>query len=108
MKIVAMIMLALCCCSCATVLTIAPDNNHVRIEYRGKKSYCKDIPRVYSGVMYNFCYLYGEPSRTPNLGSTVGGTPFFVIDATLSLVADTIVIPYTAYQQAEKGNIKVN
>lgn len=108
MKLVFIIILAFCCCSCATLLTINPDNNHVRIEHRGKKSYCQEIPRVYSGFMYNICFLYGEPSRRKNLGSTIGGTPFFVIDATLSLVADTIVIPYTAYQQAEKGSIKVN
>ncbi|ALM90413.1 MULTISPECIES: YceK/YidQ family lipoprotein [Alteromonas] len=108
MKILSLAILSLACCSCATVKTISPDNNHVQIEHQGKKSYCEEIPRVYSGFSYNVCLLNGEPSRRENIGSTVGKVPFFVIDAAFSIVADTIVIPYTAVQQIDKGSIKVN
>jgi uncharacterized protein YceK len=52
--------------------------------------------------------LNGEPSRRENIGSTFGNVPFFVIDAAFSIVADTIVIPYTAVQQIDKGSINVN
>ncbi|MAQ02380.1 MAG: YceK/YidQ family lipoprotein [Alteromonadaceae bacterium] len=93
---------------CATIKTLDPAYNHVNIQHRGKQSYCKEIPRVYSGVAYNACKLNGEPSRTPNMGSTLSGVPVFFIDTILSAVADTVVIPYTAVQQYQKGNIDVN
>ena len=108
LKRIFILLLSSLCFSCATVKTIDPVNNHVQIEHRGKESYCSEIPRIYSGLMYNFCLLYGEPSRVENVGSRFGNVPFFVIDTAFSVAADTIVIPYTAVQQASKGNIKVN
>jgi uncharacterized protein YceK len=42
------------------------------------------------------------------MGSTLSGVPVFFIDTILSAVADTVVIPYTAVQQYQKGNIDVN
>ncbi|HCA75688.1 MAG TPA: YceK/YidQ family lipoprotein [Alteromonas sp.] len=93
---------------CATVKTLDPVYGHVNIEHRGKRSYCKEIPRVYSGVAYNARKLNGEPSRTPNWGNSLSGVPFFFFDTVFSAVADTVVIPYTAVQQYQKGNIKVN
>lgn len=107
-KRVLLLLMSSICFSCATVKTIYPVNNHVQIEHRGKESYCSEIPRIYSGLMYNFCLFYGEPSKVINLGSRFGSVPFFVIDTAFSVAADTIVIPYTAVQQANKGNIKVN
>lgn len=100
--------LSLICCSCATVKTIHPDNNHVLIEHRGKKSYCEEIPRVYSGTSYNLCLLYGEPSRHSNIGNSINGVPIFIFDSVFSVVADTVVLPYTIVTQTTEGNIKVN
>jgi hypothetical protein len=90
------------------VKTIAPKKNHVVIKHQGKKSYCEEIPRIYSGVSYNFCLLYGEPSKRENLGGGLNGVPWFVFDSLFSVVADTVVIPYTIVTQSSKGNIKVN
>jgi uncharacterized protein YceK len=108
MKAITLFLLALCTCSCATIKTIDPPNNHVNISHYGKKSYCESIPRIYSGIAYNFCLLNGEPSRTKNTGSTFNGVPFLFIDSAFSVVADTIVLPYTIIKQADKGSIKVN
>lgn len=94
--------------ACATVITVPPSTTHVSIEHEGKKSYCQSIPRVYSGLAFNLCKLNGEPSRQENLGSRVNNVPFFIIDGTFSLVADTIVLPYTIYTQNQHGSIDVN
>jgi len=94
--------------ACATVKTLPPSTTHVQIEHHGKKSYCKEIPRVYSGFAFNLCKLNGEPSRQENLGSSFNNVPFFVIDGTFSLVADTVVLPYTLYTQSQHGSIDVN
>ncbi|MGJ8692535.1 MAG: YceK/YidQ family lipoprotein [Thalassotalea sp.] len=94
--------------SCATIKTLDPPKNHINISHYGKKSYCDEIPRIYSGVSYNFCLLYGEPSKRENMGSSVNHVPFFVIDTVFSVVSDTVVLPYTIVMQTNKGCIKVN
>jgi uncharacterized protein YceK len=99
------------CCTlfgCGTFKTIVPEDNHVFISHGGKESYCKTIPRIYSGICFDACKLYGEPSHSPNLGSTLNGIPLFLIDIPLSFVTDTIVLPYTVFKQHQLGNISVN
>lgn len=108
MKGITLILLALFTCSCATIKTIDPPNNHINISHYGKKSYCESIPRIYSGITFNLCLLNGEPSRKENIGSTFNGIPFLFIDSAFSVVADTVVLPYTIMTQADKGSIKVN
>jgi uncharacterized protein YceK len=98
----------LLCCSCATVKTLDPPGNHVNISHYGKKSYCDDIPRIYSGLAYNFCLMYGEPSRTVNIGDSLNGVPFVLLDTVFSAATDTLVLPYTIVTQSQKGSIKVN
>jgi len=107
MKGILSCLLVLLCFSCATVKTIDPSQNHVKISYKGKKSYCKEIPRIYSGISYNACLLYGEPSKTARIDS-LNGVPFIIIDSAFSVVTDTIVLPYTIISQANKGYIRVN
>ncbi|MFN1651212.1 YceK/YidQ family lipoprotein [Vibrio rotiferianus] len=102
------LMAALTMQGCATVETINPPNNHVRISHEGKRSYCQDIPKIYSGVNYNMCLLNGEPSYSENTGPKIDGVPFFVFDTVFSAIADTLVLPYTITMQAEKGSIDVN
>ncbi len=96
------------CCSCATVKTLDPPKNHINISHQGQKSYCEEIPRVYSGLSYNFCLMYGEPSKRVNIGSSINGIPTLLIDTIFSTATDTIVLPYTLITQTEKGSIKVN
>lgn len=102
------VLLALSTFSCATIKTINPPKNHINISHYGKKSYCENIPRVYSGLSYNICLLYGEPSKSVNIGSSLNDIPFVVIDTAFSAVTDTIVLPYTIVMQADKGSLKVN
>ncbi|WP_226645817.1 YceK/YidQ family lipoprotein [Microbulbifer variabilis] len=94
--------------SCATVKTINPEDNQIEITHRGKKSYCEEIPRIYSGTSYNFCLLNSEPSETVNTGSTINGVPIVLLDSAFSVAADTVVLPYTVFAQAKFGNIEVN
>ena len=93
---------------CGTIQTLSPADNHVEISHMGKKSYCKKIPRIYSGTFFEVCKLNGEPSYTENLGFNIGGLPLFIIDIPLSIVTDTLVLPYTAARQYKDGNISVN
>lgn len=98
----------LVCCSCATVRTLDPPGNHVEISYYGKKSYCNEIPRIYSGLSNNLCLMYGEPSRTSNFGDSVNGVPLIFLDTVFSAATDTLALPYTLVTHSKKGSIKVN
>ena len=93
---------------CGTLQTLSPTDDHVEISYRGKKSYCETIPRIYSGTFFEVCKLHGEPSYTANTGLAIGGLPLFIFDIPLSLIMDTLVLPYTTIRQFKDGNIFVN
>lgn len=99
------IMPILLCCSCATIKTVDPDRDSITVEYNGASSYCKSIPRVYSGVSYNVCRMFGEPNHMSAGPSR--GVPVIVYDTALSAVADTVVLPYTIFLQVDKGSMKV-
>ncbi|QPG06791.1 hypothetical protein IT774_06565 [Salinimonas marina] len=52
--------------------------------------------------------FYGEPGQYVNSNARPSAVTYILVDTALSFAADTIIIPYTATQQARKGNIKVN
>ncbi len=56
---------------------------------------CMDVSRIYSGTAYDLCYIAsGSPMMLYN-----------VIDLPFSFVADTILLPFTVYQQHDRGSI---
>lgn len=86
---------------CGTITTVGNEKGAAD-DLASAHSNCKTIPRTYSGVAYNVCTLDG-PQRygVHNPMQTV------VLDLALSGVADTLVLPYTVYQQYERGSILV-
>lgn len=99
--------LMLCCLvgACGTMHTV-PEKGQNKLRYSSTfNDYpCKTIPRVYSGVILDGCWLLGPPN--PNV-NTVLMTLYFG-DVFLSLVADTVVLPYTVYGQVRYGNIPIS
>ncbi|WP_462383767.1 YceK/YidQ family lipoprotein [Pseudomonas sp. Marseille-QA0892] len=67
-------------------------------------SRCGAIPRVYSGVFYQFCNLNSPPRHQHDPKTSPESILF---DMGLSAIVDTVVIPYTAYQQIRQGSIEV-
>jgi uncharacterized protein YceK len=57
------------------------------------------LPRVYSGVLFDFnCFLRPEAYETENIEA------FCFLDLPLSLVADTVILPLTIYEQVKHGS----
>ena len=79
---------------CATVFALSPD----RVEgglYESPDS-PKSFPRVYSGTIGDgYCLTH---DRSGQIGF------WCLLDLPLSLAADTVVLPFTAYQQVRHGN----
>jgi uncharacterized protein YceK len=86
---------------CGTALTVLQDDEDAARGLRKQKTYCQSIPRIYSGLAYDFCILNAPPDPTGFL------VPFVLLDLTLSGVMDTVSLPYTIYRQANDGNLGI-
>ena len=89
--------------ACGTITTLSESDHHISSKLVKQGTYCESIPRVYSGVSYDFCILNSKPDST-EIDVLVG---FYLLDGVLSAASDTLILPYTIYQQAEKGSIQV-
>ena len=86
---------------CGTVLTVLQSDEDAARSLRKQKTYCQSVPRIYSGLAYDFCVLNAPPDPTGVL------IPFALLDITLSGVFDTVALPYTIYRQAADGNLSI-
>ena len=88
---------------CGTVITLSSSDEYITKELEKHNTYCESVPRMYSGVTYDLCKLNSKPKNT-EVDLFVG---FYLVDGLLSTVADTLVLPYSAYQQSDKGSIQI-
>ncbi|MBA1274179.1 YceK/YidQ family lipoprotein [Stutzerimonas azotifigens] len=86
---------------CGTVRTLN-DEEGAADDLARWKSNCASIPRTYSGAAYQFCSLNG-PTRMAQDWEVQQAA----FDMALSALADTVLIPYTLYQQAQYGPIPI-
>lgn len=86
---------------CGTASSVLQMDADVARDLRKQKTYCQSIPRIYSGLAFDFCVLHAPPDPTGVL------LPFVLLDLPLSGVLDTVVLPYTVYQQVSGGNLGI-
>lgn len=97
--------LSLTLVGCGTVTTVLRDDAVVSTDLKKQKTYCQSIPRVYSGVAYDFCVLNGPPN---SMGAVaINDVPWVYFDFLASGVLDTLVLPYTIYRQSVDGSIDI-
>lgn len=92
--------------SCGTIKSLDTTDNIVYVYHSQVITNCEEISRVYSGVQYDWCLM---DSERKNSRPKFQVDPLWInsIDMLFSVVADTIVLPYTIYQQSEHGNLEV-
>ena len=103
MRITFVFLVVFCIQACGTITTLSETDQRISSNLKRKDTYCEKMSRVYSGVSYDFCYLNSKPNTT-EFDLLVG---YYLIDGVLSAVSDTLVLPYTIYQQSEKGSIQI-
>ncbi|MBC3774531.1 YceK/YidQ family lipoprotein [Pseudomonas sp. SWRI99] len=86
---------------CGSAATVLQDDAEAARDLRKQKTYCQSIPRVYSGLAFDFCVLNAPPDPTGFLA------PFVLLDLPLSAVFDTVALPYTIYRQTTDGNLSI-
>ena len=88
---------------CGTVTTLSNTDQSISSKLLRQNTYCDSVSRVYSGVAYDLCILNSKGSGT-DIDVLIG---FYLIDGVLSAATDTLVLPYTIFQQSDKGSILV-
>ncbi|WP_277760322.1 YceK/YidQ family lipoprotein [Pseudomonas sp. A34-9] len=86
---------------CGSVMTVLQDDADVARDMRKQNTYCQSIPRIYSGLAFDFCVLNAPPDPSGFL------VPFVLLDLPLSGVFDTVALPYTVYRQVTDGNLGI-
>ncbi|AHC33122.1 MULTISPECIES: YceK/YidQ family lipoprotein [unclassified Pseudomonas] len=98
---------------CGTINTVFRPDVVTSQNLKDSRSHCENVPRIYSGVMYGFCTLNGEPKPEKNLNDISlidhgpGAVPVIAIEFVASGVLDTLLLPYTIYRQSKDGSIEI-
>jgi uncharacterized protein YceK len=98
---------------CGTINTVFRPDAVASQNLKDSRSHCENVPRIYSGVIYGFCTLNGEPAPDKNLKDASlidhggGALPIIAIEFIGSGVLDTLVLPYTIYRQSKDGSIEI-
>ncbi len=98
--------LSLLLAGCGTVNTVVRGDAVASRNLKEIGTYCESIPRVYSGVAYDFCTLHGAPAPV-HTWQPSDAIPELFFDFVASGVLDTIALPYTIYRQSTDGNIEI-
>lgn len=91
------------CCfiaACGTLSTIGRDHLAAPSEGLEGSQPCPRVPRIYSGVFYDYCVVFKGD------GSDWELTGYLFWDLPGSLVLDTVVLPYSILSQILYGDIK--
>lgn len=90
-----------CTSGCGSIATWHYSDATLANFLQARGTHCDTLPRSYSGVMFDYCWLDSEPQQV------YGSAPMLLLfgDAVLSAIADTLALPITAVQQREYGNI---
>ncbi|MFJ4193473.1 YceK/YidQ family lipoprotein [Pseudomonas sp. NPDC089534] len=108
MRLLAMGLAALMLAGCGTVQTVAR-TDQTSVDYlKDKKTYCGAVPRIYSGVTFDFCQLHAELGEGVDAFDYNNASLGLLIDAAASGVLDTLLLPYTVYRQQTDGSIVIN
>lgn len=112
---------ALLLSGCGSWNTLRSDDVAKASDLSLKGTYCESIPRVYGGVVWDMCQLYGEPPSkgasegyTPPPSPSGGGPVYYTaailpfLDLPLSGLTDTLALPYTLFKQKRDGSIELS
>lgn len=97
---------ALLLSGCGSIITVVRDDSVTSKYLAEGNSYCGAVPKVYSGLMFDFCMLHAAPEDENNYSSSP--PIIMVFDMGLSAITDTVLLPYTLIRQHNDGSIEVN
>ncbi|WP_426141148.1 YceK/YidQ family lipoprotein [Pseudomonas sp. DWP3-1-2] len=107
MKVAGLFVLCLALSGCGSINTVVRGDDVTSRELTREKSYCTTVPRVYSGVYYDFCLLNAPAPESEKTRQSGYNMPGLLLDAAVCVVLDTVALPYTVYRQSRDGSIEI-
>ncbi len=115
-KVIAIFIVGLLSTSCGSLSTLPRSEQAIRNSLVKSNSRCSYIPYVYSGLVYDSCYLNAGYERTPEYPENITYSDadarslgaFLAVDFVLSGVVDTFALSYTWYMQNRYGSIALD
>jgi uncharacterized protein YceK len=108
MRTQAVLLAALMLAGCGTVQTVMRGDEVAAKSLKERKSYCGAVPRIYSGVTYDFCILNAPLEKGRDAEVHDSAPAIVLLDVVLSGALDTLLLPYTLYRQQADGSIMVD
>lgn len=103
MRFILIVFIAVILSACGSLTTVGSSDQEIASSLKRQGTYCENIPRVYSGVAYDFCYLHSSRDRV-YIDWYLG---FYLFDGIASGVVDTVLLPYTGYKQHRGGSLSI-
>ena len=108
MKVQVLLVAALMLTGCGTVQTVVRGDDVAVKSLKEQRSYCGAVPRIYSGVTYDFCAL-NAPLQDGRDDQKHDFAPAIVlIEVVVSAAFAALLLPYTIYRQQADGSIIIN
>jgi hypothetical protein len=92
------------CSGWGTISTTFTADEVARERLKAMRTHCSILPRVYSGISYDFCVLHAAPG---DFGRFAPSLPLVLSDMLLSGIADTVTLPYTLFLQHREGSLEL-
>jgi uncharacterized protein YceK len=108
MKTQAMLLAVLMLAGCGTIQTVVRGDEVAADSLKDQKSYCGSVPRIYSGVTYDFCSLNAPLKKGLDAQDHTNAPAIVLIDVVMSGALDTLLLPYTIYRQQADGSIVID
>jgi len=91
---------------CSTFKSLSASEDVIRAGVMQKGTFCKSVTKVYGGVAYSVCSNFHSryDRRAQYIPIT---TESELVDLLCSVVGDTVVLPYSIYQQIRYGSVVV-
>ncbi|WIE48410.1 YceK/YidQ family lipoprotein [Pseudomonas sp. GM17] len=105
MKTSFLLLAALMLSGCGTIDTVFREDAVASEKLKERKSYCGGVPRIYSGVTYDFCSLHAPEPENGTTHTGPASNQAMLLDMAVSGVLDTLLLPYTIYQQQTDGSL---
>lgn len=106
MKIVGLLLGLYLLSGCGSIITLSNSDAEVSSQLRKVDSYCGTVPRIYSGVVFDYCSMLSDQTARWSLVWFVP-VGYYAIDMLGSAVVDTVALPYTVHTQMQSGSFHI-
>ncbi len=106
MKIISFLLGVCVLSGCGSIATLSATDDNVTSNLRNIGSYCGTVPRIYSGVVYDYCSMLSDHTSRWSLVWFVP-VGFYAVSMLGSAVVDTVALPYTIPAQGKNGSYHI-